>query len=57
VHIAGTQELLPKGRIWPQPTDIVVRFGEPITPKPSETPEAFAARLERIIPIDLGRAA
>jgi hypothetical protein len=34
-----------------------VRFGEPITPKPSETPEAFAARLERIILIDLGRAA
>lgn len=57
VHVAGTQELLPKGRIWPQRTDIVVRFGEPITPKPSETPEAFAARLERIVLVDLGKAA
>lgn len=57
VHMSGTSTVLPKGSVWPRRGDIVVRVGEPITMDVSETPEAFATRLEHIIQDDLGRAA
>jgi len=57
VHVAGAHELLPKGTIRPRRADVAVRFGEPVMLEPNETPDAFAARLERIVLVDLEIAA
>jgi 1-acyl-sn-glycerol-3-phosphate acyltransferase len=57
VHITGTDTLLPKGSRWPRRSDVLLRIGEPVAIEEAETPEQFAARLERIIDVDLARAA
>ena len=57
VHLEGPSQLLPKGRLWPRRTDVVVRFGDPTTIGDDETPEAFAARLETIVLDELPSAA
>ena len=57
VRLLGPDRLLPKGRFWPHRTDIVVRFGEPTSIRRDESPDDFAARLERIVLTDLADAA
>ncbi len=57
VHLEGPSVLLPKGHAWPRRTDVIVRFGDPTTMRPDETPEDFASRLEDIVLRDLAGAA
>ena len=57
VHLEGPSEMLPKGHLWPRRTDVIVRFGDPTTMRPDETPEDFASRLEDIVLRGLASAA
>lgn len=38
--IAGSERVLPKGRVWPQPTTVSVRFGVPLLPLAAANPGA-----------------
>ena len=57
IHVSGTDSVLPRGSFLPRRGDVVIRVGEPVSMEPLETPEEFAARLERIVQMDLGSAA
>ena len=49
VRVDGLWEVLPPGARRPRRHRARVRFGEPLTARPDETPRAFTARLEAAV--------
>lgn len=46
VTVTGTAQLLPKGSRFPRRSTVTLRFGSPLSPRPGESPDQFAARVE-----------
>ena len=49
VRIAGSDGILPRGRIWPHRGDVDITFGSPTRVEPHETPSDFALRMEAVV--------
>ncbi|MHC5002581.1 MAG: lysophospholipid acyltransferase family protein [Planctomycetota bacterium] len=45
VYVEGGQDVLPHGVLMPRPGRIVVRYGQPLTYRDGESPDAFVTRL------------
>ncbi|MFI5735873.1 lysophospholipid acyltransferase family protein [Kribbella sp. NPDC051587] len=51
IGITGAYDAMPRGRNWPRPGRLPVRFaiGAPLTPRPGESVAAFAARMQAAV--------
>ena len=49
VYLAGTREVLPKGRIMPKRGRTLVVFGDPVRPDPSQRIRTLGARIEQAV--------
>lgn len=49
IHVAGTNQILRKGRSLPKVASTTVNFGEPLLPEPDESSRSFASRIEAAV--------
>jgi 1-acyl-sn-glycerol-3-phosphate acyltransferase len=55
IYIEGAHRLMPKGSPMPKQGDVLVRFGAPVKPSPTDDYASFTARMESAI-LDLSGA-
>jgi 1-acyl-sn-glycerol-3-phosphate acyltransferase len=49
VHLEGLEGVMPKGKSFPRPGKVKVRFGSPVGPAPSDDYSSFTSRLRETI--------
>ncbi len=51
VHLEGTSSILPKGRNWPERSNVTINFGSPMWFSAGDTNRSFTERLEREVAV------
>lgn len=49
IFIEGLREVMPKGRLFPRPGRVVVRFGGIVAPSPTDDYQSFTKRLRQAV--------